>query len=118
MTAIKNIIGYLGLSQAQAATHLAVSIDTVKAWCAGRRNVPDGVWRQLQNLDAKFQDAATHMQECNERYEFDTELEAPALRALFPEIDPKNDLPDSVLIQAFSVAKIHAPMPPFIEKNN
>lgn len=46
----KTAIGICGLSQAEAAEFLGVSVATVKHWSSGRRAPPAGVWDMLANL--------------------------------------------------------------------
>lgn len=58
MSTFKSSIGVCGLSQAEAADFLQVSIDTVKSWCSGRANPPLGVWQMLASLFEQIQDAA------------------------------------------------------------
>jgi len=58
MSTFKSAIGVCGLSQSEAAAFLDVSLDTVKAWCAGRANPPRGVWLMLASLFEQVQDAA------------------------------------------------------------
>jgi len=59
MTTFKACLNLCGLSQAEAADFLDVSIDTVKSWCSGRANPPLGVWRLLASLFEQIEDAAT-----------------------------------------------------------
>jgi len=50
MTVFKQAIAICGLNQTEAANFFDVRLDTVKSWCAGRNQVPDGVWEQLSEL--------------------------------------------------------------------
>ena len=53
MTLFSALLSGLGLSQSEAAEFLEVRIDTVKSWCAGRRNPPAGAMAQLHALAAR-----------------------------------------------------------------
>lgn len=46
----KAALGVLGLSQAEAAAYLDVSISNVEKMCAGKRRVPRGIWSELADL--------------------------------------------------------------------
>ncbi|MCR9060612.1 MAG: hypothetical protein NXI02_24970 [Rhodobacteraceae bacterium] len=116
MTAFKEILGACGLSHNDAANYFDTSIDSIKSWCSGRRSVPDGVWNELHELFHKVQDAISIMDRHNNRYEFDTELEANDIRDEFSNYGLPDDMPDGALRRAFHVAKIVAPNPSFIEK--
>lgn len=50
MTLFAAAIRLLGLSQAEAADYLGVSLDTLKPWCKGRRTPPPGTWTELRAL--------------------------------------------------------------------
>lgn len=50
----------LGLTQPIAAELHNVRLDTVKSWCAGRREVPDGAWDDLAELEAAIKLKVTH----------------------------------------------------------
>ncbi len=47
-----------GLSQREAATFHAVSLDSVKSWCSGRRATPAGAVNEMRGLIAKQERAA------------------------------------------------------------
>ncbi|WP_170433163.1 helix-turn-helix domain-containing protein [Ruegeria arenilitoris] len=47
-----------GLSQSEAAEQLGCNLSSVKHWCAGRRDVPAGIYTSLAVLCAKIQKIA------------------------------------------------------------
>jgi DNA-binding transcriptional regulator YiaG len=47
-----------GLSQQEAADFHKAALGTVKSWCSGRRNAPEGVLAELRTLYAQIERAA------------------------------------------------------------
>lgn len=58
MSTYKAAITVCGLSQQAAAEFHGVNLDTIKSWCAGRRDPPHGVWVMLANLFCQIAEAA------------------------------------------------------------
>ena len=58
MTLLSAIRKGCGLSQREAAQFLGVSIDSMKSWESGRRQVPAGVLREFRHLAQQQQRAA------------------------------------------------------------
>lgn len=58
MTTFKSALSICGLSQAEAADFLQVSIQSVKDWSRGKSGPPLGVWLQLSSLFEQMQDTA------------------------------------------------------------
>lgn len=50
ITLYKSLMDLCGLSQKQAADFHGVNLNTVKSWCAGRNNAPQGVIDELSGL--------------------------------------------------------------------
>ena len=46
-TRFKNALSIAGLSLQEASTFFNVRRDTVRAWCSGKNQVPDGIWLEL-----------------------------------------------------------------------
>lgn len=46
----KAALGICGLSNEAAAEFIGVSVDTVKKWCSGKRNVPPFAWQPIAKL--------------------------------------------------------------------
>lgn len=53
----------LGLSQAQAANYLGVSLPSIKGWSSGRNPVPKGIWNELRQYEAKIIDRSETIRE-------------------------------------------------------
>ncbi|MGE0408738.1 MAG: helix-turn-helix domain-containing protein [Amphiplicatus sp.] len=60
MTLFAASLHLLGLSQSEAADFLDVRPDTLKSWCSGRRNPPEGIWAPLRALYERQQIAVDH----------------------------------------------------------
>lgn len=58
MTTFKAAMSICGLSQAEAAEFLGVSIQSVKDWSRGKAAPPPGVWQMLADLYRRIEDAA------------------------------------------------------------
>lgn len=54
MTTFKYIIAQCGLSRQEAAEFLNVSHETINSWTSGRRQPPEGIFRELSRLYAKI----------------------------------------------------------------
>lgn len=59
-TTFKNALSLTGLSQREAALFFDVREDTVKSWCAGRNNPPQGVWVMLAKRMRSILEVAYH----------------------------------------------------------
>lgn len=57
MTTFKAALGLCGLSQAEAAEYLGVSLGTIKKWSSGTGAPPFGVWVMVADLWAQILDA-------------------------------------------------------------
>ncbi len=66
MTLFASILHGVGLSQAEAADYLNVSLDTVGSWTRGRRNPNEGVLAELRHLAQRQQTAASAGDTCRE----------------------------------------------------
>ena len=58
MTTFKAALGLCGLSQADAADRLGVSLGSVKDWCRKKSDPPLGVWQDLAGLFAEIRSKA------------------------------------------------------------
>ena len=74
MSRFETSLGLCGLSRADAAQFFDVSPETVKSWCQGRRNVPNGVWQTLAALYDQIDEIAQHALDTFEGAEVDEAL--------------------------------------------
>ena len=58
MSAFKAALGVCGLSQADAAEYLGVSISTIKQWSRGRNRVSGDAWQDLAELHRQITETA------------------------------------------------------------
>lgn len=53
----------LGLTRADLAARLGVSVETVRSWEAGRRSVPDDTWSAMSDMEsAQEEEIARHIE--------------------------------------------------------
>lgn len=57
-TTFQNAIQVCGLSRKEASIFLEVSEETIRSWCKGRRQVPDGIWSLLASLYSEILDSS------------------------------------------------------------